>query len=89
MKKNVVDFRLAFMQRRLEYIIGGRYDLISYRVINKSRQVDNMTGNRYIAEGIGTFMLVFSGCSAIALQNVFRSIWRRREVAEPAICTTL
>lgn len=30
-----------------------------------------MTGNRYIAEGIGTFALVFAGCGAIVVNDSF------------------
>ena len=29
-----------------------------------------MTGNRYIAEGVGTFALVFAGCGAIIVNDI-------------------
>ena len=34
-------------------------------------QEDKMVNNRYIAEGIGTFALVFAGCGAIIVDQVF------------------
>jgi len=33
-----------------------------------------MTGNRYIAEGIGTFALVFAGCGAIIVDDMFSGV---------------
>ena len=33
-----------------------------------------MTGNRYIAEGIGTFALVFAGCGAIIVNDTFGGV---------------
>ncbi len=39
--------------------------------MNNSREAGNMTGNRCIAEGIGTFALVFSGCSALVVNDIY------------------
>lgn len=33
-----------------------------------------MTGNQYIAEGIGTFALVFAGCGAIIVNDTFGGV---------------
>lgn len=33
-----------------------------------------MNGNRFLAEGIGTFMLVFAGCGAITVDNIYAGV---------------
>ena len=33
--------------------------------------MENQTGNRYLAEGIGTFALVFAGCTAIVVNDTY------------------